>query len=257
MSNLSLLENHFELQKGMFFSEKMTFKTFEIFKSNVIDDSFWNYACIKDNYISENQISIIETTFGEMNRTPCICLFGEQISETNIALLQNQSYQEEMTESWMVFNNDLSFKVDYDVDRVKDSKRFDDFKTVFVKAYGGEKTPEQPYGELPETYIKCLDNSFNNFDNFFHFIIYDNHFPVSIATLCYKDGIGGIYSVGTNPEFRGKGYGSAITRACIKKWKELGGTLLLLQTETDSKVESLYSKLGFNKVFVGKGFVKS
>ena len=86
---------------------------------------------------------------------------------------------------------------------------------------------------------------------------HQNTLPISIATLCYKDGVGGIYSVGTDPVYRGKGLGSAITRACIRKWKELGGNLLLLQTETGSKVELLYSKLGFNKVFVGKGFVKS
>lgn len=257
MNNLSLLESHFKLQKGMFFSEKDTFNSFEIFKSNVIEDFFWNYACVESNSISQDLIAGIETVFEKLNRTPCIYLVGEQLSEKNLELLQKQSYEETMVESWMVFNNDLSFEINYPVVRITDKKGFEDFKTVFVKAYGGEKTPEQPYGELPDTYIQCLENSFNHFDNFYHFVIYDNDLPISIATLCYKDGIGGIYSVGTDPMYRGKGLGSTITRACIRKWKELGGNLLMLQTETGSKVELLYSKLGFNKVFVGKGFVKS
>jgi hypothetical protein len=257
MNNFSLLENHFDLQKGMFFSEKDTFNSFKIFKSNVIEDFSVNYACVMNNHIPENLISEIETAFEKLNRTPCIYLAGEQLSEENIKLLQKQSYEEAMIDSWMVFNNDLSFEINYPVVRITNSKGFEDFKTVYVKAYGGEKTPEQPYGELPETYIQCLDNSFKNFENFYHFVIYDNGLPISIATLCYKDGIGGIYSVGTDPIYRGKGLGSAITRACIRQWKKLGGNLLLLQAETGSKAELLYSKLGFDKVFVGKGFAKS
>lgn len=253
--SLSLLESHFELQKGMYFSEKDTFNSFKIFKGNVIEDFSLNYACVMDNHIPQNLISEIETAFNKLNRTPCIYLTGEQQSESNLELLKKQSYEEALVESWMVFNNDFSFEINYPVVRVTDAKGFEDFKTVFVKAYGGEKTPEQPY--VPETYIQCLDNSFKNFSNFYHFVIYENELPISIATLCYKDGIGGIYSVGTDPIYRGKGLGSAITCACIRKWKELGGNLLLLQTETGSKAELLYSKLGFNKIFVGKGFVKS
>lgn len=257
MNNLDLLVNHFELQKGMFFSGKDIFNSFEIFRSNVIEDFYWNYACVKGNHISINLLSEIEAAFEKLNRAPCIYLAGEQLSDENVKLLQRQSYQEEMIESWMIFDGNLSFEVNYPVVRITDGKGFDDFKTVFAKAYGGEKTPEQPYGELPETYLKCLDNSFDNIENFYHFVIYDNDLPVSIATLCYKNGNGGIYSVGTDQAYRGKGLGSAITRACIQKWKELGGNLLLLQTETGSKVEQLYSKLGFNKYFAGKGFVKS
>lgn len=257
MMSRGLLTNHFDLQKGMFFSKKEEFISYEVFESDLIEDFFWNYSYIKENFIPENIIFEIETLFSSINRRPCIYLSGNQLCDNNIQLLAQHLYREEVIESWMVFDNNLSLESKHPVVRVTNNTEFIDFKNVFIKAYGGEKTPEQPYGELPESYIKCLNRSFYNFNNFYHFVLYEKGEPVSIATLCYKDGIGGIYSVGTDPAHRGNGFGSSITLACVKKWKELGGTLLLLQTESDSKVEQLYLKLGFNKIFTGKGFVKT
>ena len=42
----SLLKNHFEVQTGMYFDYFTTYGNWMISMSNIIEDSFWNYAVI-------------------------------------------------------------------------------------------------------------------------------------------------------------------------------------------------------------------
>ncbi|MCL2364868.1 MAG: GNAT family N-acetyltransferase, partial [Defluviitaleaceae bacterium] len=149
-----------------------------------------------------------------------------------------------------------------------DAKSARDFIDVFTSAFGGEKTPESPCGspeglsrphdgELFKTIIDALSRTLNDNDKFFNFVCYEGETPVSIASLCFYDGKGGIYSVGTTPSVRGKGFGTVAIKACIDKWRELKGDELFLQTEAGSTAEKWYQRLGFKIQFTGRFYQRN
>ena len=254
-----LMDWHFSVQQGMYFDKRKQTDGYVIYSSDIIKDGFWNYAFPTAEIALENYVSSIESDFKSLNRLPCIYLPNDSRYEERRALLGGRGYAELSDESVMLYGvnpPEIYTKGALEIRLVTDAKTADDFIDVFTNAYGGEKTPEQPYGELDDTYITALSRSFADTQKFFHYVCYDGKTPVSIASLCFADGKGGLYNVGTSPSARGKGYGTIATKACIDKWRKMGGTELFLQTETGSAVESWYFKLGFELQFVGRSFSK-
>jgi ribosomal protein S18 acetylase RimI-like enzyme len=56
---------------------------------------------------------------------------------------------------------------------------------------------------------------------------------------------GGVFSVGTLREFRGRGVATAMTLRAVKDSLDEGNTLHTLQTEKDGYPERLYKRMGF------------
>ncbi len=78
------------------------------------------------------------------------------------------------------------------------------------------------------------------------FVGYEANVPVSCSSLVCLNGIGGIFSVGTSPESRRKGYGEALTWMAVKESRELGCDANFLQaSEMGAHV---YEKMGFRQV---------
>lgn len=255
----SLLKNHFKVQTGMYFDHNITHGNWMVFMSNIIEDSFWNYAVLPEKCALEKELPIVEEILKKANRPLSVYVINEKERSDYVDYLLQHGYNKVAEESFMTYdshsyNNAISEGVD--VVRAIEKTEIEDFVTVFMSAYGGEITPEQPYGELDKTYVDALIKSFENTEKFYHYICYSNGRPVAIASLCYEDKNAGIYNVGTNPDNRGYGYGTLATTACIKKYLELGGKRLFLQTETESKVEAWYYSLGFKLVFYGSTYCK-
>jgi len=79
-----------------------------------------------------------------------------------------------------------------------------------------------------------------------NFIGTENGTPVATGTVFYGAGLAGIYTIGTLPEARGKGYGGAITEACMNDAAQRGFENAFLQS---SKMGySVYQRLGFQEV---------
>jgi len=256
---LNLMEWHFSVQDGMYFDKRNETQSHIVFSSNIVTDGSVNYAILKNGICLKDKIDIIEQEFNNMQRTPCVYLSNDENYDQWSQFLEQRGYSILSEESVMSFdkkNTDIKLKVDLNTVRVTNAKSANDFIDVFTSAYGGEKTPESPYGELDKTYIDALSRTLNDNEKFFNFVCYEGETPVSIASLCFYDGKGGIYSVGTTPAVRGKGFGTVAIKACIDKWQELKGTELFLQTETGSTVEKWYRSLGFEIQFIGRLFSK-
>lgn len=253
-----LMKWHFDVQKGMYFDYDISQESWCVFFSNIIEDGFWNYAVLPDNCNLSGILPAIEKMFVSVERTPSIYIINGERFPDVIKYLEQNGYNKMSEESFMVFDAQLPMRLQKDmlIKQVMDEKTIHDFEEVFLNAYGGEKTPEQPYGELDKTYLDALIRSFSNREKFIHFVCYVGNTPVSVATLCFENGKGGIYNVGTLPNYRGKGYGTVATIECINEWKKRCGEVLFLQTETGSSVEQWYKKLGFKLEFIGSIFCK-
>ena len=71
--------------------------------------------------------------------------------------------------------------------------------------------------------------------------------PVTLALLVYSAGAAGLYSIGTLPEYRKRGFGEATVRWCIDRASEHRGQKAFVLQSSDIGF-SLYKRLGFNTV---------
>lgn len=255
------LENHFDVQQGMYFNEKHVYIGNKYYSSSLISDSVWNYGVVDE--FTDDSITAFESLCKKIGK-PYNLYVPMQTLNFNDTLLIKRGYSKPctedgtiVTETWMSFTSkNYTLKKAFNIKRVSNSKQVDDFVEVFLSAYGGGKTPEKPYGDLPPEYTQALLQSFDN-EKFYHFICYnDNNVPVSVASMCFVDGVAGLYNVGTKPEYEKQGYGLAVTDACITQWLKLSGTKLFLQTETGTGIDDWYEKMGFAKIFYGAIYEK-
>ena len=69
--------------------------------------------------------------------------------------------------------------------------------------------------------------------------------PAACSSVCVRDGVAGIYCVATLEQFRGRGLGTAVTRAAVKQAQILGATHALLHATAMGA--PIYTKIGFSE----------
>ncbi|MBN2364751.1 MAG: N-acetyltransferase [Calditrichaeota bacterium] len=78
-----------------------------------------------------------------------------------------------------------------------------------------------------------------------HYLAFYEGIPAGCGTLFPAAGAGGIYYIGTLPQFRRRGVGEAVTRHCVKESCEAGYPLVVLRASDEG--ELLYRRLGFEE----------
>jgi ribosomal protein S18 acetylase RimI-like enzyme len=78
-----------------------------------------------------------------------------------------------------------------------------------------------------------------------HFVAYEGETPLATTSVLVEGDLAGIYFVATMPEARGRGIGSAATRAAMRYAREAGATRAALQS-SDSGF-GVYRGLGFEQ----------
>jgi GNAT superfamily N-acetyltransferase len=75
------------------------------------------------------------------------------------------------------------------------------------------------------------------------FIAYCEGRPAATSAVFLDDGVAGIYSVATYPEFRNRGLGAAVTVAALQAGREAGCRTAILQSSKAGF--QIYERLGF------------
>lgn len=242
---INLPELHYQIQKGMFFSDKFSSDSYDIYYSNAIDDIYWNYAVVSDVASLNTHFNDICEIFTKIGRKVCFYLNFNQSSD--LRDLQEHQIKVNYSENWLRYDgrkleNPCKAKL------VETSNEREDFMKVFLAVnslkYGGPQASDSS--------IHALRESFDN-SKYSHHITYEHGKPVSIATLGTYNGYCMIYNLATLPEFRGKGYTLSVVHHCVEKFKEIGGKELYIQTPHNSDIEKWYLGQGFKKVFAGLG----
>jgi len=73
--------------------------------------------------------------------------------------------------------------------------------------------------------------------------------PAGVCGLVSFNNVGGIFSVGTVPEYRGQGVATALLQRAIADSSTMGNSLLYLITTKGSDAERLYTSLGFEVAY--------
>ncbi len=258
MTASNCLDMQYELLKDMYFDNKVENENYILGTSNIIDDYFWNIAYLKTEFNKE-MLDNLETIFKNINRNPSIYISQSDICyESNKNLLKDNKYILNDIDAYMELKNPNKSNISLNIKVVENEKEYNDYMKVLASAYNDtkENPEENVYADaITDCYYKAIKNTIG--DNIhYHIVAYDNDIPVSVATLSYKDKVGGINNVGTAQGYWNKGYGKQIITYTINKFEELGGGILTLSTEHKSKNQTFYERLGFEVKYVMEQYMK-
>ena len=258
ISTSNCLNMQYILLKGMFFDNKKDTDNYILCTSKVMDDYFWNIAYLK-NKINKEILNNIENEFKSMHRKSSIYLGKNDISyNENKDLLLTNGYTLNNTDVYMTLEKAIDIDINTHIKIIENEKEYNDFMKVLSSAYNDviENADENVYADaVTECYYNAVKNTMNSKEHV-HIIVYNDDIPVSVATLNYIDGIGGINNVGTAQGHWNKGYGKQLISYLINKFKTLGGGILTLSTEYHSKNQQFYKKLGFRAKYVMEQYMK-
>ena len=120
--------------------------------------------------------------------------------------------------------------------RVENAQHLSDWLDVNMRAWS-----IAPAGKAPlfTVFSDLLKDSRQRF-----FVAYENNTPVATSILHLEDSIGGIYWVAADPDFRNRGYASAVTARAAEEAFDSEASLVTLQASDMGK--PVYEKLGFD-----------
>jgi len=241
---------HLKLQIKSFFADSKKISGATLFWSDTIKDSYENYASLINAKQPEELIKEVVEFYKSKNRKPAFYLTPWTKPKNFETILQSHGFKLAYKDAWQVYTGkrDISLPADLDFKEVKTRKDMDIFVETFNKAYSG--VPGDPYGALPKEYGEAfyltLGKKLRR-----NYILYSNGMPVATGSLMIFKDCAGIYGIGTDPNFRKKGFGAAMVNFCVKKALEDKYKYIFLQTEKGSTVEKFYNKLGFETAFTG------
>ena len=201
----------------------------------------------------------LENQFKNINRISSIYLGKNDTSyNENKELLLANGYTLNNTDVYMILENAKKVDINKQIKIIENEKEYNDFMKVLSSAYNDsiENANENVYADaVTDCYYNAIKNTLNNKEHI-HIIVYNNDIPVSVATLSYVDGVGGINNVGTAQGHWNKGYGKQLISYLINIFENLGGGILTLSTEYHSKNQQFYEKLGFKEKYVMEQYIK-
>jgi ribosomal protein S18 acetylase RimI-like enzyme len=112
-----------------------------------------------------------------------------------------------------------------------------DWLAVFTVVFS---SPEHEHAVWREAYARCGVGESKPWQ---HFVAFDGDRPLATTSVHVDGDLAGVYFVATMPEARGRGIGSAVTRAAMRYASDAGATRAALQS-SDVGV-SVYRGLGF------------
>lgn len=101
---------------------------------------------------------------------------------------------------------------------------------------------ERGYEQPGMGWLMATQQSYQAPNSYWH-LAFDGGVPVSAACGFRTGDIGGVYSVATPPEFRGRGFAAAVTSAAANHLFELGASHVVLQASAMG--HPVYERLGF------------
>lgn len=205
---------------------------------------------------------------GEAGEVPGeIVKLADSISD-RISIYGEESFVEETVEDLGLEDTETAFVMTYlvpedlpdesslpevDFRRMDSSEARDDFMDIFRKAFGEEQEDgSYEVGEAMEEGIQKIVEERKPGVDRKSFVGYVDGEAICTGTLISKDGEGYMFNVASDPEHRGKGYGSAVTVRLNRLAEEKGLENVFIGTQPNTDVEKFYRNIGCREVFRAK-----
>jgi len=254
LSEMKKIENvHYKVQQGVFFTGHKEIEGAILYWNGKITDYYWNLAGLINAKQPEELIKEAIKFFKNKKRQPTFYIVPWTKPKNFKEILQKTSFKLAYQDAWQVYDGPQKIDVpaNLEIKEVKTKEDMQIFVDVFNKAFSG--APGDPYGALPKEYGETVFASFGK--KFWkNYLVYCNGLPVATGGIAIDGECAGIYSIGTDPKFRKKGFGAAIVNFLTKVALENNCKFIFLQTLKGSTNEKFYNKLGFKTEFTGEGW---
>jgi len=247
------VRSHVNLQMGCYFSEKQNILSGLFCTSSWIDDYYWNTFCSFKESNPQKVYEVVSENFKKKNRSPAFYIDVTCTPKSMMDFLLNKGFSYEK-EIWMVFDRDplIQDVPNLNIIPVNETDK-EEFLKIFSISFGGESTTADGYGDIPPTYLSSLKDSLSgnaiNGVEHNHFIAKLNDKTVGCGSIHVGNKYAGLYNVGTLPDYRGKGIGSAISVKAFKTAEEKNIKKVFFQTQPGGSVQKFYEGLGCKVVF--------
>lgn len=240
---------------GKFISEVKETENIIYAYSEVNPEDWWNFALLKKP-IKKEEITLIEDFFKKRKRKSAIYFHDGSEFEKVKLILGYRDYNVSAKDYWMFWENGIPKIDDQGIKEVKTDDDFDVWFETFIKSYQKDD-PQNPYGEQTDFALllkKLWRERKTRGEKYF--LAFDEDKPVAVGILMSYDKKGYIYSIGSIPSVRGKGFGKKISLYCIKESFRQGNKFHFLATEKGGYPFAFYERIGFNPEFVSYLYTK-
>ena len=214
-------------------------------------EAMWNLLFVANAAAAEAHRATIAQAFAVRERRPTWYLpdaSGAALSPDWTASGQN---------SWMVRPRGTAaheLPADLTLLPVKTPAQIRLFNRLYIDVYWESAPP--PDVALPIDAEEPLSTSDGEF-NVRHWLLYRARSPVAMLTTFTREGLCGVYNVGTDPQFTGRGYASHAILAVLAQLEAEGCQASFLLTECNPRLAPFYGRLGFSTIATGQFFVCS
>lgn len=192
---------------------------------------------------------------------------GKSISD-RFSIYGEKDFVEEKIDELGLENTEIAFVMTYlvpedlpdedslpDVDfrRMDSEEAREDFHDIFRRSFG-ERKDDGSYelnDAMSEGVKKIAAEDFVGVDRK-SFVGYVDGEAVCTGTLVSKEGEGYLFNVASDPEHRGKGYGTTVTVRLNQLAEEKGLENVYIGTQPNTDVEKFYRGIGCREVFKAK-----
>lgn len=249
---------------GIFFDDIEKRQGFFVAMNDKLKDlTTWNFggAINIGKNKSEYFIVDVEEIFVRKERNPTFYLTPATAPVSLESRLKDRGYELAFQDAWMIFaGKDITQpKTLSEIKPVSTVEDMRVFAELFMSAHQGQLSLDNPYAGLPSVYMEVLMDSFLNSDNrekLTYYLGLQEGRPVCYGGLAAINNVAQLFAIGTDPEYRKRGFGSAMTNLLTTEAVKKDIPKPFLLTEAGSKNETFYSKLGYKTSFVGRAYSK-
>lgn len=236
-----LFELQYQVQKGIYFTNKITTDAYNIYYSKNTSEKYWNYAVLSDLCPIKSVLKNLENNFLSINRPVHIQV--NISNRDNLDELQSSKFKVNMMDTWLRYDSGIK-----NTKLIAQKVSSDEDKINYLKIYN-------EYFSLPNPYIKKisseilagLEKAFDN-ENFVHFISYDGKKPAAIATVGFFNNYALLFNTAVAQNYKESEHPLAVLNACVAYCKKVGCISLNVNLLSNYKLEKWYMSNGFIRI---------
>jgi ribosomal protein S18 acetylase RimI-like enzyme len=251
-------EQYYQSLKNMYVDEIISYDSFKMVRSNIIDDGIWNFVYnIRANNFDDFVKKFNKSKRCFKNRVPRFYFLESDESSKYLDKLR-ENYNLYCEDSW--FNTpleklNLNYKAKIDVE-IKISNDKQEIIDCIMEGFSTHD-PNDPYGNLSPTYRESLNKKLfdeNLIYKTYHYVAKHKGKVVSIAGITINGKTAYLNNVTTLKGFKGKGISKELLSFIVSELKNKNIQNIVFATETGAYTEKYYKKLGFEVVDYGYCF---
>ncbi len=235
---INLVDLYYQINKDIFFTDKITNEAFSIYYNHELPEVMWNYAAISNLSSVQKNYDEICKVFTGINKK--IGFYLREDQKNDICKLLEHQIIIKYPESWLRYEGN-DFTTPYQAQKVSSQSEQEEFIKFFAEL-------NKKYYQSIEAFLNVFKKTFSS-KNFEHYALYHEKRVIGIAVLgIYKD-YALISHLQTFADFSDIEHQAALLKACWQAFNHKHGKELYLQIIDNPLLEKKAIKQGFNKMF--------